>query len=87
MLPDAGVHHCGRRTAGEQTEVRIAHVAAETVHRGPDQVQSAAWRPALDQRRQPTPHGHLRFVNALGLTVVQVHVPDFRRQLKRVTRQ
>jgi len=86
VLPDAGVDHRGRRAAGEQAEIRVAHVAAETVHRGPDQVQAAAGRPALDQRRQPAPHGHLRFVNALGLAVVQVRVPDFRRQLKRVTR-
>jgi len=51
VLPDAGVYHRGRRAAGEQAEVRVAHVAAETVHRGPDQVQAAAWRAALDQRR------------------------------------
>jgi len=60
VLPDARVDHRGRRAAGEQAEVRVAHVAAETVHRGPDQVQAAAGRPALDQRRQPAPHFHFR---------------------------
>lgn len=66
----------GRRATGQQAKVRVAHVAAESVHRRPDQVQSAAGRPALDERRQCAPHGYFRVVNAHGLTVLQVSAPD-----------
>lgn len=50
VLTDASVDPRGRRAAGKQAKVRVANVATETVHRGPDQIQAAAGRPAFDQR-------------------------------------
>lgn len=78
---------CRGRAPGQQAEIRVAHVAAEAVHRRPDHVQAAVGRAALDQRGQPAPHGHLCIVNSLGLTAVDVHAPHGRRQLKNEERQ
>jgi len=36
VLTDASVDSRGRRAAGKQAKVRVANVATETVHRGPD---------------------------------------------------
>lgn len=83
----AAVGHRGRRAPGQQAKVRVAHVAAETVHRRPDHVQAAAGPPAFYQRRQLAPHGHFRVVYGRGLTVFRVLTPHGLGQLKRVAKR
>lgn len=83
----AAVGHRGRRTPGQQAKVRVAHVAAEAVHRRADHVQAAAGPPAFDQRRQRAPHGHFRVVHGRGLTVVRVLAPHGSRELRKRQRQ